>query len=215
MEVTTSARTARQVFHPWYLNEADPLLSALSANGGPTATMRYSWEVRRGMPFLEFPHADPRRCTRPQGSQPEKSAPFEADFVVLASCGRYSADRRHRPSGPNFTFTAAASGTPPIADQWRQGSTHIPGALLPTFNISFDEFSKRADSATYSIFATIPVALRSADGLFGCDPVRSNPQPTDSVQPSPLVANTNFSVTLTVRTHLQWWHNDSRRSLGH
>jgi len=92
------------------LNEADPMLSALSQNGGPTPTIG----LLAGSPARDaipsgFPAVDQRGVSRPQGPAADIGA-FEADFISSSPAFVTQPIGGTVRAGTNVTLTVEASG---------------------------------------------------------------------------------------------------------
>jgi hypothetical protein len=137
---------------PGSLNRADPLLSALSNNGGPTPTMALLvGSPARDAIISSFPSTDQRGVARPQGPAADIGA-FEADFVggTAPAIVTQPIPQTVR-AGTNITFTVGASGTQPLDYQWRKDGNLIDGATSPVLSLLNVEAT---DAATYSALVT-------------------------------------------------------------
>ena len=119
------------------LNHADPMLSALSQNGGPTPTMA----LLVGSPARDaissgFPPTDQRGVPRPQGPAADMGA-VEADFISAAAAIITQPLGANVRAGTNVNFVVGASGTAPLSYLWTKAGKPIAGAttsvlFLPT-----------------------------------------------------------------------------------
>src|SRR5581483_4239059 len=118
------------------LNQTDPMLAALSNNGGPTATMGLlvGSPARDAIPF-GFPPTDQRGVTRPQGTAADIGA-FEADFISTAPTIITQPRGTTVRAGTNYTLTVGASGSQPLFYKWLKDSNVIAGATSPTLALT-------------------------------------------------------------------------------
>lgn len=189
------------------VNQTDPLLGALSNNGGPTPTM----PLLVGSPARDaipsgFPPTDQRGVTRPQGPAADIGA-FEADFVPQSPVIVTQPQGQRVRAGTNVIFTTVASGLAPLYYQWRKDGTAIARAtttLLSLTNV------QAADAGTYSIYVTNSLGNATSQGaalVIDSTPLILS-QPT-SVAISPGAA-TNFVVSADgPALSYQWWHDSS------
>jgi hypothetical protein len=185
------------------LNNADPQLSALSYNGGPTATM----SLLVGSPARDavpsgFPTTDQRGASRPQGPAADVGA-FEADYIPSAPS---IVDEPHgltARAGTNVTFTVTASGTAPLYYQWIKNGNPISDAtttVLPLSNV------QAADAAPY--FVIVTNTSGSATSMVAVLTVDSRPIPDPSFSPNPYP-----SLSLPARVRTLVYLQMGRRSL--
>jgi len=191
------------------LNNTDPLLEALSDNGGPTPTMALlvGSPARDAMPS-GFPRTDQRGVSRPQGPAADIGA-FEADFISAAPSIVTQPQGVTARAGTNVTFIAGASGTEPLFYQWnKDGNTNsIIGATASSLVLSNVQ---AANQGTYSVVVTNIYGSAASTGAVLV--VDSTPliltEPT-SVIVSP-GATTSFSVTADgPALSYHWYHNSN------
>ena len=189
------------------LNQADPGLSVLSTNGGPTPTMALLvGSLARDAIPANFPPTDQRGVSRPQGSQADIGA-FEAGYIASGPSFIVQPTGGVVRAGTNFTFTGAASGTPPIAYQWRKNGNPLTGATTTSFSLTNVQ---SGDAGTYSLSASNSAGTALSDGaaLFVDSFPRILADPV-SVIVSP-GGNTNFTVMADgPALSYQWWHNNT------
>lgn len=189
---------------PGSLNQADPMLAALSNNGGPTATMALlaASPARDAIPS-GFPPTDQRGVTRPQGTAADIGA-FEADFISAAPAIVTQPQGTTVRAGTNYTLTVGASGTQPLFYQWLKNSNAIAGATSPTLALTD---LQAADAGIYS--AVVTNAFGSATSQGAVLVVDSKPRiltQAVSVLISP-GATTNFNILADgPLLSYQWWH---------
>jgi hypothetical protein len=189
------------------LQHADPLLSALSNNGGPTATMPplVGSPARDAIPS-GFPPIDQRGVSRPQGPAADIGA-VEADFIAAApAIVNQPLDQTVR-AGTNVTLAVGASGTAPLAYQWSKDSHPVDGATTASLSLLNVQ---AAQAGTYSVVVTNAYGSAASQGATLV--VDSTPliltQPT-SVVVAPGAA-TSFDVAADGPSlSYQWWHNGS------
>ncbi len=94
-------------------------------------------------------------------------------------------------TGNSVSFTVAATGTAPLAYQWRKGSTNIAGATSSTFTIANVQST---DAATYR------VVVSNAGGSDTSDPATLTVYvpPTIAQQPQDRTVNAGQSATFSV-----------------
>lgn len=194
------------------LNQVDPMLSALSQNGGPTPTMA----LLAGSPARDaipsgFPPVDQREVTRPQGPAADMGA-VEADFISAAAAIITQPLGANVRAGTNVNFVVGASGTAPLSYLWTKNGKPIAGA---TTSVLFLTNIQSGDAGTYSAIVTNAFGTASSHGAVLV--VDSSPlllsEPT-SVVVSP-GADTNFTVLADGPALIyQWWHNGAILSGG-
>ncbi len=115
----------------------------------------------------------------------------------------------------SVTFTAAATGTAPLAYQWRKDGVNIPGAIAPSFTIPAVQLS---DQAMYSVLVTnvagqaasLAAQLRVTDAPFLAGPrLRS-----DGAFEFTVNGQTNRSYTIQSSTNLATWADITNLTLG-
>jgi hypothetical protein len=193
------------------LSQVDPMLSALTQNGGPTPTM----SLLAGSPARDaipsgFPPTDQRGISRPQGTAADIGA-FEADVVSSTPAILTQPLGGTVRAGTNMTFTVRASGTAPLTYQWSKDGTALTGATESSFSLSNVQ---AADAGTY--FAVVTNAYGSATSQGAVLVVDSRPvlltQPT-SVVISP-GATAGFSVSVDGPALTYQWSHDSTTLSG-
>ena len=188
------------------LNQADPGLSALTTNGGPTATMALLvGSLARDAIPTNFPPVDQRGVSRPQGAQADIGA-FEAGYIASGPSFVVQPTGGVVRAGTNFTFNAAASGTPPIAYQWRKNGNPVTGATMTSLILTNVQ---AADAGTYSLFATNSAGTALSDGaVLSVDSYPRILADPASVTVSPGAA-TNFTVVADgPALSYQWFHDN-------
>jgi hypothetical protein len=190
---------------PGSLNHVDPMLSALSQNGGPTPTMALlAGSTARDAIPSGFPPTDQRGVSRPQGPAADIGA-FEADFISAASAILLQPKAATVRAGTNYTFIVVASGTAPLSYTWQKNGNALSGASASALSLTNVQAS---DAGTYTVVVTN--AFGTANSLGALLAVDSTPlllsQPA-SVIVSP-GAETNFQVLADgPQLYYQWWHN--------
>ena len=189
---------------PGSLNQADPLLAALSDNGGPTPTMALLvGSPARDAIISGFPPVDQRRVSRPQGPAADIGA-FEADFISTAPSIVTQPIPQAVRAGTNVIFTVGASGTKPLYYQWRKDGNLLTGAtssMLSLLNV------QSTNAGTYSALVTNSFGSAASQGaLLAVDSTPIILSQPISVVVSPQEA-TNFSVVADGPSLVyQWWH---------
>jgi hypothetical protein len=188
------------------LNQADPLLAALSDNGGPTPTM----SLLVGSPARDaipsgFPPTDQRGISRPQGPAADIGA-VEADFISAAPAIVTQPVSETVRAGTNVTLTVGASGTAPLSYQWSKDGHTLGGATSATLSLVNVQ---AAQGGTYSAIVTNAFGSASSQGAT----LVVDSTPLILVQPSSVLvsagATTNFSIVADGPSlTYQWWHND-------
>ena len=187
------------------LNHVDPMLSALSQNGGQTPTIGLlAGSPARDAIVSGFPPTDQRGVTRPQGPAGDIGA-FEADFISAGAAILNQPEAAMLRAGTNYTFAVDASGTAPLSYQWLKNGAPLVGAngtRLALTNV------QAADAGTYSVVVTNAYGTANSQGASLT--VDSNPlllaQPV-SVLISP-GTTTNFEVLADgPELSYQWRHD--------
>ena len=187
------------------LNQVDPMLSALSQNGGQTPTMG----LLAGSPARDsipsgFPPTDQRGVTRPQGPSGDIGA-FEADFISSGAAILGEPEGATVRAGTNYTFAVDASGTAPLFYQWLKNGTPLAGANGSRLSLTNVQ---AADAGTYSVVVTNTFGTANSQGAaLTVDSMPLLLSEPISVLISP-GTTTNFDV-LTDGPELsyQWWHD--------
>jgi hypothetical protein len=192
---------------PGSLNQADPMLAALSDNGGPTPTMA----LLVGSPASDtiisgFPPVDQRGVSRPQGPAADIGA-FEADFINTAPSIATQPVPQAVRAGTNVVFTVAASGTKPLYYQWRKDGNPLAGAtssILSLLNV------QSTNAGTYSALVTNSFGTATSQGaLLAVDSIPIILSQPVSVVVYPQEA-TNFSIVADGPSLVyQWWHDNA------
>jgi hypothetical protein len=189
------------------LNNADPLLSALSANGGPTATMSLlvGSPARDAIPS-DFPAVDQRGVSRPQGPAADIGA-FEADYVGSAPTIVNQPQGGTVRAGTNLTLTVVATGNGTLYYQWRKNANPIGGATTTALALANVQ---AADAGTYSVLVTNSGGSTLSQGAV----LVVDSRPLILVQPHSVVispgANTNFIISADGPSlTYQWWHEST------
>jgi hypothetical protein len=190
---------------PGSLNHVDPLLSALSQNGGPTPTMA----LLAGSPARDaipsgFPPTDQRGVTRPQGPAADIGA-FEADFISAAAAILVQPKAATVRAGTNYTFVVVASGTAPLSYAWRKDGNVLAGASASTLSLANVQAN---DAGTYSVVVTNAFGIATSLGAA----LVVDSTPLLLAQPTPVIVSpgmkTNFQVLADgPQLGYQWWHN--------
>lgn len=186
------------------LNMADPMLSTLSQNGGPTPTI----SLLAGSPARDavpsgFPPVDQRGVARPQGPSADIGA-FEADFISSAPAIVSQPLGGTVRAGSSITLSVGASGTPPLSYQWLKGGVGLSGATQASLSLSNVQ---AADAAVYSAVVTNMYGTATSEGaVLGVDS-----KPLILSQPTGLViapgGNAQFIVSASGPSlAYQWWH---------
>jgi hypothetical protein len=114
----------------------DPLLSALSFNGGPVATI----QLLAGSPARDaipngFPPVDQRGISRPQGPAADIGA-YEADYFASTPTIVTQPQGTSARAGTSTQFTVVAAGTPTLYFQWHKDGNPIAGATMSTLPLN-------------------------------------------------------------------------------
>jgi hypothetical protein len=187
------------------LNQSDPMLAALSNNGGPTATM----SLLAGSPARDaipsgFPPLDQRGVSRPQGPAADIGA-VEADFISAAPAIITQPAGATVRAGTNVTLTVGASGTAPLAYQWWKGTNPVIGATAFSLILSNVQ---AVDAGTYSVVVTNSFGSATSAGAV----LVVDSTPLILLQPVSVVVSPGAGTNLSVLADgpslaYQWWHN--------
>jgi hypothetical protein len=186
------------------INNVDPLLSALSDNGGPTATMA----LLAGSPARDaipsgYPPTDQRGVTRPQGTAADMGA-FEADFISAAPTILTQPQGGTVRAGTNVLFTVAASGTQPLLYEWRKDGRPLTGASTSSLLLANVQ---AVDAGTYSVTVSNSVGGTLSEGAVltvDSTPLILSQPASVTVAPG---AMTNFSVVADgPELTYEWFH---------
>jgi hypothetical protein len=105
--------------------------------------------------------------------------------------------------GANATFSVTATGTTPLAYQWRLAANNIPGATASTYTRNN---AQPADAGSYSVVVTnIAGTLTSADALLTVNvPPAITSQPTGQTVVAGQSASFSVTATGTAPLSYQW-----------
>ena len=187
------------------LNHADPMLSALSQNGGPTPTMG----LLAGSPARDaipsgFPPVDERGVPRPQGPAADMGA-VEADFISAAAAIITQPLGANVRAGTNVNFVVGASGTAPLSYLWTKDGKPIAGATTSVFFLTNVQVG---DAGSYSAIVTNAFGTAASDGavlVVDSSPLLLSEPISVVVSPG---ADTNFMASADgPALNYQWFHD--------
>ena len=198
---------------PSSLNQADPLLAALSDNGGPTPTMALLvGSPARDAIVSNFPPTDQRGVARPQGPAADIGA-YEADFLggTAPTIVTQPMPQTVR-AGTNIIFSVGVSGTRPLYYQWRKDGNPMEGAASSALNLSNVQST---NAGAYSVVVTNAFGNTTSSGAM----LIVDSTPVILVQPVSVVVSAGAATNFTVIADgpsltYQWWHESAPVSGG-
>ena len=149
------------------------------------------------------------------GSTVSASALLTVTVVITPPTITTQPAGRTVPTGDPATFTVVATGTEPLAYQWRKAGTAIAGATAATFTISAAQLT---DNGAYSVVVTNAAgSVTSAVATLQVEPVAVAPSLTTQpvAQTAAIGGNVTFSVAATGTGPLSYqWKKDGVALVG-